>query len=235
MTVALVVPFASTDPHRLRAWDWIRDRYQRTQPDWEIVTGTTGLPWSKARAVADALTRTDADLLVIADSDCWVHETADFVTRVESGELEWAAPHHKIVRLNQEATGRVYRDGLPEQMPHRRELTERVYDGVVGGGIVIVPRDLYTRVPLDPRFVGWGGEDESWGRALLTMTSRRVRGRHPLWHCWHPTAERLNRKIGSTENAALTERYRVAAGDREATGQILEEARCHFRISSSAT
>lgn len=224
MTVALVVPFASTDPHRLRAWAWVRARYRSEQPDWQIVTGACEGAWSKARAVGDALTRTNANTLIICDADVWVNETADYVSRVESGELEWAAPHGRIIRLNQEATERVYRDGLPETMPNRRELTEQVYDGVVGGGIVIVPRDLYMRVPLDPRFVGWGGEDESWGRALLTMTKRRVRGRHPLWHLWHAPAERLNRKIGSTENAALAERYRKAAGDQEATEQILQEA-----------
>lgn len=234
MNTAVVVPFTTDCPHRLRAWTWVQARYRATVSDWQIVTGTHRGPWNKALAVADALDKTDADLLIVADADVWCEELPEFVARVANGSLEWASPHRRIVRLTQDATERVFADGPPDTMPTREMLTERVYDGMIGGGIVILPRTLYERVPLDPRFVGWGGEDESWGRALLTMTQRRTQGKWLLWHFWHPPAQRLTRRVGSEENDALRERYQQAAGHPEMTEAILEEARaCHSQTSSS--
>lgn len=234
MTVVVVVPFATDDPDRLAAWEYLEGRYHSEHPEWRIVTGTCDGPWSKARAVDDAIGQTDADLLIITDADVWCEQTAEFVAKIEAEVWEFASPHRRIVRLNQASTERVYREGFPENMPNPRELTERVYDGMLGGGIVILPRALYEQCPLDPRFEGWGGEDESWGRALMTLTKKRAQGRNVLWHLYHQPQERVNRKIGNPANDQLKERYRLAAGDPARTLALIEEGRCHLPASSSA-
>lgn len=235
MTVAVIVPLSTAlDEHRERAWQWIRSRYQEEHPDWEIAAGYCTGPWIKARAVDDALRRTDADVLVVADADCWIDSLADPVAQVAGGRLECVFPHGRVIRLNEHATTQVYTDGLPDTWPPRSDLEQADYDGKVGGGIVILTRDLYERAPLDPRFIGWGREDEAWGRALLTTTRQRAHGDLPLWHLWHPPQQRRNRMQGSEANEQLWFRYRDAAGDNDAMSLLIEEVRCHSRTFSPA-
>lgn len=227
MTTAVVVPFTGTDVHRLRAWGWVEARYRTLFPEWEIVTGTYSGPFCKALAVADALTNTDADLLIVADADCWSETTGRIVEQVATGQFEWGAPHRRVIRLNKEATEQVYRDGLPDTMPNAKQLAERVFDeSVFGGGIVVLPRTLYERVPLDPRFQGWGSEDVAWGLALKRLTHQFTRGHDVAWHLWHDPQPRKSRKFGNDENAALLARYERAVGDKHAMETLIEEAKC---------
>jgi hypothetical protein len=91
------------------------------------------------------------------------------------------------------------------------DLARRPYRGVEGGGISVLTRDLYAQVPLDPRYVGWGQDDESHGLALNTIAGRRWRGVAPLWHLWHDPQPRLNAHVGSAQSRALHVRYQYAA------------------------
>lgn len=238
MNTAVIVPLSELlDDDRQRAWRWVETRYRTSQPEWEIVTGTCTGPWIKANAVADAITKTSADLLIVADSDVWCVQLPEFVARVADGTLEWATPHSRVFRLNRLGADHLL-DGTLDlgSHPPKRWLTQS-HQAMLGGGLVVVPRALYERCPLDPRFVGWGGEDESFGRALCTFTSRRsarLHGANVLWHLHHAPQQRLNRKVGNEANAALGERYRLAAGDVAATAALIEEGRCHSRLSSPA-
>jgi len=71
-------------------------------------------------------------------------------------------------------------------------------------------RDLYEQVPIDPRFVGWGQEDQAWHLALRRIAGMGVRGRADLWHLWHPPQPRLSRQTGSETSAELLHRYQRA-------------------------
>jgi hypothetical protein len=91
-------------------------------------------------------------------------------------------------------------------MPHPQ--IEESYAGLEGGGMVVLPRTTYERVPLDTRFHGFGGDDVSWALALNLLAGTPPR-RSPedLWHLWHPPQDRLTRAMGSAENLALYSRY----------------------------
>lgn len=105
--------------------------------------------------------------------------------------------------------------------------------------MTVLPRALYERVPLDPRFAGWGQEDGSWADALTALAGPPWRGDHPkqplhpMWHLWHPPQERTfpagrsaSRAIGSAEGLALRQRYRAAArAGPGAMAALLAEAR----------
>lgn len=214
MSVAVVVPFASDDPQRRRVWEVVRLMWP-----WPIVEGACDGPWSKAKAVADALTRTDADVLVIADADVWCAEVENAVDAVEFG-APWAVPHHFVRRLDQATTEAV----LSYQSVTQR-LTQPRYVGVEGGGITVIRRDVYEDCPLDPRFVGWGQEDEAWGLALRCLYGPPVRFRGDLTHFWHEPQPRLNRRTGSRESHALWDRYRRAGVNPKAMRALIAEHR----------
>lgn len=232
MTVAVVVPLALRGcEHRERAWEWVRTKCEEEHPAWPVVTGTVDGAWSKGAAVADALRRTDADTLIISDADVW---SDDLAVCVESRTRRWATPHSTVYRFNERATETILEGVAPFDVAQRRGVFARPpYEGKVGGGIVVIDRALYDECPLDPRFSGWGGEDEAWGYALATIAGQRDKGRGAVWHLWHPPADRVGRN-GSDANETLLVRYQHAGGDDEAMRALIEEGRRWLSMTSSS-
>lgn len=209
--VAVVVPWRSGCPHREAAWALIRHRLATTFPAWDIVEGRhDDGPWCKAAAVADALHRTDADILVLHDADVWCDGTPDAVAALEAHP--WAIPHGQVWRL---AEGQLE--------PSTTQLAQKPYRGLEGGGIVAIRRSTYEACPLDPRFTGWGQEDECFALALRALHRPPWRGDAPLWHWWHPPQPRRDRRTGSNASARLHLRYRQARRNPDRMRALLEE------------
>lgn len=202
--VSVLVPFTSEEPWRQRARDYVVGWYRTL--GWEVVEGVCPGPWRKAVAVADAATRASGDILVVADADCVCDDVALAVAAVETGAA-WAMPHGRVHRLDVVATEAVYA-GIPARETIGR--VQRPYRGWPAGGIVALARATWEQIPMDPRFVGWSGEDESWAAALDTLAGPCVRLDRPLFHLWHPPAARLSRRWGSHASRALAGRYRKA-------------------------
>lgn len=218
MSVAVIVPYRDGCEHRARAWDWLRARYAAEHPGWELLDAAGADPWVKAAAVMPAIAACHADVVIVADADVWCDELASAVDEVQAG-WAWAVPHRGVHRLTDTGTAALLAGALWEQQP----LSERAYLGLLGGGIVIGHRDLLLSVPLDPRFVGWGQEDESWGLALATLLGPPHRGRGPLVHLWHPPQPRLTRRVGSDTGRRLRDRYVLANGDPNVMRALLNE------------
>jgi hypothetical protein len=218
MATAVIVPWRSGCPHRDAAWRWVRNQYAIHHPTWQIVSGTCpDGPWVKALAVADALERTDADTLLLADADVWSDGLQRAVDALD--QFPWAIPHHTVYRLTEQATAHAFSTG-----ELAGPYTQHPYKGWAGGGFLALDRVTYERIPLDPRFAGWGSEDAAWHLALARITGRGWRGRADLWHLWHPPQPRLNRVVGSQESADLLHRYQRARTPQAMT-ELLEEAR----------
>ena len=217
--VAVIVPWRDTDEHRATAWALLRHRWRTAHPDWRIVEGRLPAgPWVKALAVADGLARTDADILVLADADVWCDGVALAVDQVAAGAA-WAIPHWWVRRLTPEATAAVLAGGPLGGPVHRKP-----YVGFAGGGITVICRELLERAPLDPRFVGWGQEDQAAALAWRTLGGEPWRGAADLWHLWHPPQPRWSIQWGSEAGRALWRRYRAAAGDVDRMTTLIAEA-----------
>jgi hypothetical protein len=222
MPIAVLVPWrTSSCPHRKRAFAWVLARL--AVHGWPIIVGRhDDGPWCKAMAVADALDQTAADVLVLHDADVIADGLAEAVRTVQAGAA-WAMAHRSVHRLTEAATGRL----IAGEDPAGLAVAERAYRGVEGGGITIVRRDVYEDCPLDPRFLGWSGEDEAFGWALRTLNGPpwRPLGHAPLWHCWHPSQSRATRARGSLVSWDLRKRYARAQHDPTAMRALIEEAK----------
>ncbi|WP_181785075.1 hypothetical protein [Streptomyces phytophilus] len=216
MTVSVVVPWRAGCPHREAALTWVLQQWQAAGYAPALGEPPAG-PWCKAAAVAAALPGVSGELLVIADADVWTDGVEAAVAAVRGG-APWAVPHGQVRRLSKTATAIMLAGGAPEG-----PLTRPPYTGYAGGGITVLPRALYERVPLDPRFTGWGQEDEAWALALRTLAGLPWRGTWPLWHLWHPTQPRDSSRWGSVAGRALYERYRRAARTPDAMAALVGE------------
>ncbi len=131
----------------------------------------------------------------------------DATHRAARGFARWVVPHGSVHRLTEEATAAV----LAGRGADLTKVVRRRYQGPAGGGIVVCTREAYDTVGgIDARFLGWGGEDLSFGWALDTLVGQHERIGVPLVHLWHPhPAPNLR---GSPEAEALVAQYRAARG-----------------------
>lgn len=182
-------------------------------------------PWVKALAVTPAVAASRADVIVVADADCWTDGLPAAIDAVAAG-APWAIPHTGVFRLDEHGTTAVLQGARWDDQP----LTQRPYRGIPGGGFVVAHREVIEQVPLDSRFVGWGQEDECWAVALSTLVGAPWRGHEPLIHLYHPSQERLTRRKGSLEGWELRRRYIQARGNAPAMAVLLEEAKTHAAI-----
>lgn len=165
--------------------------------------GTEG-PWCKGAAVAECLEQLDTEWVAISDADVWCHQWQEALDLAIRRKRDWAIPHGTVYRLDERSTVEWIERGTV-----RSPLFVRwPYEGRPGGGLTLIKRSVYDEVPIDRRFVGWGQEDDAWGLALHTLIGRPHRGRHPLWHLWHPPQDRISEVAGSQESLALYAQYR---------------------------
>jgi hypothetical protein len=220
LSIAVLIPWRTTDcPHRKRALAWVLAKH--AQNGWPVIIGLhdTG-PWCKAAAIYDALAQTQAETLILIDADVWTDGLPEAVEHIRAGNA-WATPHRGVIRLSGGATDALLATGSYDPA----HLAERAYLGVEGGGAIVIRRDVYEACPIDPRFLGWGSEDEAQGFALRTLYGPPHRVKTSLLHLWHPPQDRLTRSRGSRESWDLRKRYAQAIGNSPAIRALVEEAK----------
>lgn len=231
---AIIIPWQYSDPARVPSKHWVIEQYESR--GFKVFVGElpVGAPWIKAAAVDLAVRSAVASgqklrALAIADADVWV-TTWQFDSAVKailSGEASWAIPFSMIVRFTADASARVLSGAeSAEQLAWvPGALAEREYSHVAAGGLVVIDRVIWDLVPMDPRFVGFGGEDFSWADALSTLAGLPKRYPGRLYHFWHPPQQRISRQVGSHANLALRRRYQGAKGRASQTLRLIEEAK----------
>lgn len=200
-TIEVIIPFRGNDPHRTRALDWLAAHLQ-----WPVTYAfapTVG-EWSKGATLWPAIRHSQADIIVQHDADVWCDGLADAIAAVEHDAI-WAVPHNHVLRLTETATSR-FCTGTQQW----NDLEQPAYTGMIGGGIIVARTEALLDVPVDPRFIGWGQEDESHGMALWRIYGEPWRGTANLIHLWHPPpriaspADTAARRTGNSGNGTPT-------------------------------
>jgi len=206
VTVRVAVPRRPDGGERDRLWSHCRAWWRDTFTGWELVEGLHRFgPFNRSAAVNRAADG-DWDTLVVADADTL------------------AQPH--LVAAAVEHAGRTGRMTLPYR--RRMMLTAGATDMVLAGSdpatvrahpdpyeahassVVVVPRGLWDKVGgFDPRFVGWGAEDDAFAAACAHAGGGIDRFDGDVWHLAHSPSPEFNRRSATyLANVALLERYR---------------------------
>ncbi len=229
VTVAVLIPYRPDgSPARAQAVMWVRERYRVRHRDYSTIVGWAAPlsePWSKGRAVQSLRASLDevehGDVLVIADADSWVDgDYLEAAVEAVQGGAPWAVPHRKVLRYTKGTTATILAGAVPT-----RYGIERRHEACEGGGIVVVSADVYDAIGgIDPRFVGWGGEDEAFGLTLRCLYGGPVQISGTLHHLWHEHAVGVARhRPPDPTSAALLERYRAAVNDPERMRTLITE------------
>lgn len=227
MNVVVLVPLSENlDGHRRSAWKYSREHLQSEHPSWAIEIGySPEQPWSKGLALADARRYVEADVFVVHDADVMVEPDAleRSVALVAAGE-RWVVPHGDVHRLSESYTASVLA-GAPISLPRPDQLDRQPYAGYSGGGITVVSAATWDECPVDPRFTGWGCEDEAWAWALGCLYGPPVHGNAALWHLFHPHPAPGARHGTNPASHLLWRSYRAHRNRPDLMRAILADAR----------
>jgi hypothetical protein len=220
--VIVVVPWRdSGDPDRQAAWQWLSARWKATFPDWPLVEADCEGPWNKPKALNDTIANLDCRVLVVADADCIIDAHRLRWAAHDANVVPWVVPHGPVWRMDQASTARLYDEDPTADLPDDPGLIRNPYKGFPGGGLFVIGRAQWDRTGgFDPKFTGWGAEDEAFAVAADTLLGPHVRYDGPLWHLYHHPGLRgkhpqwkANRKRFGT--------YQAVADDRQAMGRLV--------------
>lgn len=225
--VEVIIPWFSAleDEDRSRALAWCCHRWTALGYGPPALARSSAKRFCKADAVSAAVRSSDASWLVVADAD--VQPPADMdraLAAVRWDGHPWAKPYTNVYRLNKQATNDWFQCKHVELFDIQN-LAQEPYIGIPGGGVVVISRENYLQVPLDKRFVGWGGEDASWGYALHTILGPPWVGMSNLIHFWHLPQERLDRRTGNTDNEELRKRYLFSVSKADKMQALVNEGK----------
>lgn len=235
----MIIPWRPGCPHRSAALGHVTRWWAEHHPTWTLTIGTWPAshgPWRKGCAVRAAYAQADdEDVVVVTDADVIPTGAGAAVAAVGS-HARWAVPCRNVYRLTAPASELVIAGklSLAGGLPHLTAgLLEETYVCHPGGGAVVLTGGVFNTVPIDPRFAGYGQEDQSWSMALHLLAGAPMRGTSPLWHLWHPPQPRMrrgptvSRGVGSVQGMRLWQRYRSATTPATMRS-LVSEARDEF-------
>jgi len=203
--VAIIMPRDRLSSDRSRVAARVMAHYKANHPEWPIIIGhPRGTVWIKGEAIADALTRTTADVIIIADADCMVDPEA---LRMSVGAVlngaAWSMPHRLVHRAGKQMTEQIYLSQEPTAplvLPDRHSVDRDPYEGFLGGGIVVTRRVWYEAIGGFPKTMrGWGSEDQALATACLTLLGPCIRGDADLLHLYHTPQQKEQRSISNLQ------------------------------------
>lgn len=223
MRVSILFPYRPS-PERAPLFAWISAWWTDRFPNWQQVTGTcSSTEFSRTQAILDAASRADGDVLVVADADVFCPELDPKLPGIH--EHGWLVPHHFLHRLAPESTELVMAGtdwhGLPLSTDNHQD--SRPYRGHEAGTLITLTRAAFATAPPDPRFVGWGSEDQAWATALRCLVGSPARGGADLVHLYHPPEKRQSRTVGNRHNQRLARRYQAHRRDPDAMRALIAE------------
>lgn len=247
--VDVVIPHRPDGGPRDRSLAFTREHYAAQHPEWGVAVGTDNPAgrWSKGDAIRDALTRSSAAVIVIADGDCMVDAMAlrGAVRLVETGAAPWAIPHRMVHRLSEPAS--LAWMARARAASHRLDVGDtfaasdiesedrirKPYVGFAGGGFIVVRRDRWDAMGGIPReFSAWGCEDEAVALILDTLLGPAVRGEADLVHLWHPPGERTKAPTYYANRQRLA-KYRAAIGSADRMWELVDPRRTPATVTGS--
>jgi len=249
--ISLIIPFSSDNPIRRKNFEWLLKYWSHELPGAEIVIGKTDSKvFCKGHALNDAVRRSSGEVLVILDADAYlpghiIHKCSDKILReLRHGNNVWYVPYRRLYRLTRRASRYVLNSPpshpfrIPHPVPERFVVPDTSmtvkYGYRYGAMIMIIPRVAYDILEgFDERFIGWGGEDVSFLRAMNTLFGKYKTLNEDIFHLWHPTIGNnfSNKKWDNQENAnsnsALITKYNKANKNPTEMWKLINESSEH--------
>jgi len=169
----------------------------------------------------ETIKNVDCRVLVVADADCIVDPNRLKWAAHDAQVVPWVVPHGPVWRMDKPSTSRLLKSPADTDLPSDPGMIRNPYRGFPGGGLFVIGRAQWDRVGgFDPKFEGWGAEDEAFAVAADTLVGPHHRYDGPLWHLYHDPGLRGKHPKWKANRRRLST-YQTVAGDRDAMGRLV--------------
>jgi hypothetical protein len=229
-TVAVVIPFRSDDPERVRIKEWVDARWAAIHPAWPVVIvgdGKESGPFNRARAVNRGVGSVATDVVVVADADIAVmHGQAEAcAAAIAQGHVPWVVAYEVMTHLTKPATEEFMGRGPAARQMGSTRMEVRWSSRESVCGLVAIRREDYDLLGgNDERFQGWGWEDTAFAHKADTLLGPHYRLPGECLHLYHHLREDRKVDAQAQANRKLGRRYAAAAGDPDAMTKLAREA-----------
>lgn len=187
MRVVVAVPYKTHNgPRRDLLWRFVREHLEKHHPGFTIYVGESAqVPFNRSVAINDAAAKAGVwDVAVISDADTHVAPAQlDEAVRLATQTGRLVAAFTSVVELDRVATER-FLSGVKNP----RLSAVRIRDAPIAtqSSVLAVPRALWDAVDgFDPKFRGWGGEDNAFWRSCAIVAGEPLRVDGQALHLWH--------------------------------------------------
>lgn len=224
--VSVLVPYRPDGGYRQAAWEGVvRDTWGQSGAELIVQSPGPGAhpgEFNHPAAINAAAASASHELLIVADADClWTPtDLPALLVEAVQGGAHWAMARRYAQLTVTQSRRLVKRSAPPSEVLLQR--AQWVGDSVSWAGLICVRAKDFAEVGgYDERWAWWGADDVAFGLSMETLVGPHVRVPGSILHLWHPTP--LAHNYGHErhpEQYALGERYKAAAGDREAMLQV---------------
>jgi glycosyltransferase involved in cell wall biosynthesis len=190
--VSILIPFRDNGD-RTAQFDWLQARWRHFYPGAQIIVAQDdgSDPFSKTMAVNNAYQQATSDVLAMVDADVWLdpHLLTAAATTIRNKRSNWVQPCSTVARLSEDYTrALIQRDPSELWTPNAKSDAHGIERSTnVVGLVAVFSRKAFEDVGgMDPRFRGWGWEDNAFNAALATLHGKPRVWKHTVWHLWHP-------------------------------------------------
>lgn len=210
----VIVPYRPDQGHRDKLWNHLKQTYWSTFPN-EIVVGEhLDGPFNRSKAINQAAQR-DWDVAVIADSDTWVPvEQLHTAIQTAKHTNRLTAAFTSVMELSEPQTAEMLTGKPFPEVPSFDRIRTRELE--TQSSMLVITRRLWDQIGgFDPRFEGWGGEDNAFWKAATIIGGPANRVHGFAYHLWHPPALKGRRNPLYRRNQTLWRRYSRATTQTE--------------------
>lgn len=227
--LSVFIPFRDAGD-RANQLSWLRQKWSEFESDIEIIIAEDDGkdPFSKTTAVNNCYSKATSNVFAILDADVWVSPEVliKSAEEVANSVDKWIMPCDLVWRIKESKTKDIVNDPNFDLFSLSENDCSRITPVV--GAISVFSRGQFEAIGgMDPRFRGWGGEDNAWNLLMTDFFGDPISWNNPLFHLWHPAPrDEDNKKIwrGQTDrNTILLKEYIHAAGLPDGLKQVAKE------------
>jgi Glycosyltransferase like family 2 len=222
---SIIIPFHSKDPYRKKALSVVMNYYKTLFPNTDIIIASDGNdPYSKSAAINKAVKKANTEFTAIVDADILCPKNAILSGLKLLEYFPLILPFNNVCDLSRLLSEKLYEKpnfSLNTSMLHGKNRHNK--KSVPVGGINLINKTCFMKIKgFDERFIGWGGEDDSFVAACDTICGPHKRLIGDVYHLWHPSIKAKGNPYYS-KNHLLTLEYFNAYNNKDEMMKILSK------------
>jgi predicted glycosyltransferase involved in capsule biosynthesis len=162
-------------PERLVNFNFLKEHYEKTFPNWKIIYGYVDDKYGKFnygksanQNLYNAFVEHGADVCYLSDADCLISTDALIEAVLYASQTgEYCVPYNRVLEITQQQSNELFKSGScvineKDLIGVCTKIVNGKYDLIPSGGTNVIPRNIYEDgIRFEERYLGYAFDDVS--------------------------------------------------------------------------